>query len=225
MSMAIRRHFVIRQLRARPRLASSFIVGLGVAALLPHALASQWITRWIIGWNAGACLYLLLGGLMMARSTHEQIRHRARMQDEGRWLILILVTVAALASLAAIVAELATAKELVGARRYAHIGLAALTILSSWAFTHMMFALHYAHDYYVARVNHQPLGLDFPGADAPDYGDFLYFSCVIGTSGQTADVSFTSSAMRRIGLLHCVLAFLFNTTVLALTINIAASLF
>jgi uncharacterized membrane protein len=59
----------------------------------------------------------------------------------------------------------------------------------------------------------------------PDYGDFLYFACVIGTSGQTADVSFTSRAMRRIGTVHCVLAFFFNTTVVALTINIASGLF
>jgi uncharacterized membrane protein len=108
--------------------------------------------------------------------------------------------------------------------KYAHIGLAIFTIMSSWAFTHMMFALHYAHDYFANCINSKPPGLEFPGEEAPDYGDFLYFAFVIGTSGQTADVSFTSNAMRRIGLLHCVLAFLFNTTVLALTINIAASL-
>ncbi|MES2049282.1 MAG: DUF1345 domain-containing protein [Pseudomonadota bacterium] len=68
-------------------------------------------------------------------------------------------------------------------------------------------------------------GLAFPGGHAPDYGDFLYFACVIGTSGQTADVSFTCRFMRRIGTVHCVLAFIFNTTLLALTINIASGLF
>jgi uncharacterized membrane protein len=115
-------------------------------------------------------------------------------------------------------------KNMQGGLKYAHIALAALTIVSSWAFTHLMFALHYAHDYYVARAKGLPGGLDFPGESAPDYGDFVYFSFVIGTSGQTADVSFTSKSMRRIGLVHCVLAFAFNTTVLALTINIAAGL-
>jgi len=70
-----------------------------------------------------------------------------------------------------------------------------------------------------------PGGLEFPGGHAPDYGDFLYFACVIGTSGQTADVSFSSRVMRRTGLVHCVLAFLFNTTLIALTINIASGLF
>lgn len=225
MNTNIRHHFIIRQFRARPRLAFSAITGIATAIGLPHSVAAQPITRWIIGFNAGVCLYLLLAGIMMARSTHEQIRHRARTQDEGQFLILFLVTISSIASLAAIAFELSTAKDFTGALRYEHIGLAAFTILSSWAFTHLMFALHYAHDYYVACTNHKPAGLDFPGNDPPHYIDFLYFACVIGTSGQTADVSFTTSAMRRIGLLHCVLAFLFNTTLLALTINIAASLF
>jgi uncharacterized membrane protein len=116
-------------------------------------------------------------------------------------------------------------KELHGTLRYAHIALAVMTILSSWAFTQVMFALHYAHDYYVAEARGCPGGLDFPGGHAPNYGDFLYFSCVIGTSGQTADVSFTTRAMRQTGTLHCVLAFFFNTTLVALTINIASGLF
>ena len=68
-------------------------------------------------------------------------------------------------------------------------------------------------------------GLEFPGEREPHYGDFLYFACVIGTSAQTADVSFTSRSMRRTGLVHCVLAFFFNTTLLALSINIASGLF
>jgi uncharacterized membrane protein len=125
----------------------------------------------------------------------------------------------------AIVAELAVAKEMQGTLRFAHIGLAALTIGTSWAFTHTMFALHYAHDYYATAIRGEHGGLAFPSEPAPDYGDFLYFSCVIGTSGQTADVSFTSRKMRRTGTLHCVLAFFFNTTLLALTINVASGLF
>ena len=82
----------------------------------------------------------------------------------------------------------------------------------------------YAHDFYAAVVRFGSGGLQFPEETAPDYSDFLYFAVVIGTSGQTADVSFTSRSMRRIGTLHCALAYLFNTTVLALLINIGASL-
>ena len=88
-----------------------------------------------------------------------------------------------------------------------------------------MFALHYAYDFYAAICHGQPAGLQFPEDEQPDYSDFFYFAAVNGNSGQTADVSFVSKPMRRIGAIYCILAYLFNTTVLALLINIGASLF
>jgi uncharacterized membrane protein len=162
---------------------------------------------------------------MMFWSSHERMRTRACEHDDGRITVLVLVVMAAIVSLGAIVAELAVVKDLHGTLRYAHVLLAGMTLISSWAFTQVMFALHYAHDYYVAESRGCPGGLDFPGGHAPNYGDFLYFSCVIGTSGQTADVSFTTRTMRQTGTVHCVLAFFFNTTLVALTINIASGLF
>ena len=216
---------IVRSIRARPRLALSALVGVIVTLFLPSALASHAITRLIVGWNAGACLYIVLASIMMSRSTREKMQRRACAQDDGATVILVIVIFAAIASLSAIVAELAVVKDLKGTLRYAHIALAAVTIVSSWVFTHIMFALHYAHDFYVAVSEKQVGGLIFPEEDNPEYGDFVYFAFIIGTSGQTADVSFSSKPMRRIGLVHCVLAFMFNTTVLALTINIAASLF
>ena len=120
---------------------------------------------------------------------------------------MTLVILAALASLAAIVMELAVVKDLHGWRRGGHILLAILTIFSSWAFIHVMFALHYARSYYASHARGLPPGLEFPGKEEPDYGDFLYFACIIGTSGQTADVSYTTSALRKVGTLHCVLSF------------------
>ena len=215
----------LRIVLARPRLLFCFVVGLGTTWLLPHSFAQQAITRAIIGWNVGAWLYLILAARMMFWSTHERMKVRALRHDEGRVAVLALVVLAAVMCVGAIVAELAVVKNLQGVLRYGHIALAVLTIVSSWAFTQLMFALHYAHDYYAAEVNGRHGGLDFPGGHAPDYGDFLYFSSVIGTSGQTADVSFTSRQMRRTGLVHCVLAFFFNTTLIALTINIASGLF
>ena len=210
---------------SRPRLFACAVLGLTTVWLLPSALAQHEITRMIIGWNVGACLYLLFAARMMFWSTHERMRTRALQQDEGRIMVLALVIIAAIVSLGAIVVELAVAKDMHGTLRYAHIALAVLTILSSWAFTQVMFAQHYAHDYYAAELHGSVGGLAFPGGHAPDYADFLYCACVIGTSGQTADVSFTSRTMRRTGLVHCVLAFFFNTTLLALTINIASGLF
>lgn len=215
---------LVRQLLARPRLLGSMLLGLIVGFFLPQELADQPITRAIIGWNAGAVLYLILAMRMMFWSSHERMRVRAQQQDEGSAVILSLVIVAALMCIGAIVAELAVVKDLKGMARQTHIALAAVTIASSWAFTQVMFALHYAHGYYATQAHGGNGGLDFPGGHPPDYGDFLYFACVIGTSGQTADVSFSSRRMRRFGTVHCVLAFFFNTTLVALTINIASGL-
>ena len=213
---------LLRQFLARPRLLTSVALGLATTVLLPESWAQHGVTRAIVGWNVGALFYLALAMRMMFRSSHERMRSRALQQNEGKTIVLILVMTVALMCIAAIVAELSVVKDLRGSLRYAHIALAGLTIATSWVFTQTMFALHYAHDYYVCVFHDKPGGLAFPGGHMPDYGDFLYFACVIGTSGQTADVSFTSRAMRRIGTVHCVLAFFFNTTVVALTINIAS---
>lgn len=214
----------VRLILSRPRLFSSILVGVLIVLFLPRSLALHEITRAIVGWNVGAWLYLMLAARMMFWTTRERMRARSIEQDDGKFVILGMVIVAAIVSLGAIFAELAVVKDMHGMLRYAHIALAVLTILSSWAFTQVMFALHYAHDFYVAQECGSAGGLEFPNATAPDYSDFLYFSCVIGTSGQTADVSFTSRSMRRTGLVHCVLAFFFNTTLVALTINIASGL-
>ncbi|MFM2036306.1 MAG: hypothetical protein RL459_1571 [Pseudomonadota bacterium] len=218
------RPYLVRFLLARPRLLVCICGGFASLYLLPQSEMVP-ITRAIIAWNLGAGLYLLLAMKMMFWSSFEKMRTRALQQDEGSAVVLILVVAAALACIGAIVAEMAVAKNLHGEERYAHMALAAITIASSWAFTQVMFALHYAHDYYATVENGNHGGLDFPGGHPPDYGDFLYFSCVIGTSGQTADVSFTSRKMRRTGTVHCVLAFFFNTTLVALTINMASGLF
>lgn len=212
----------IRLILSRPRLFSSILVGVLVTVFLPKSLALHFVSRAIVGWNVGAWLYLLLAARMMFWTTHERMRARAITQDDGKFVVLGMVIIAAIVSIGAIVAELSVVKDMHGMLRSAHITLAVLTILSSWVFTQVMFALHYAHDFYVAKEYGSSGGLDFPELSTPDYSDFLYFSCVIGTSGQTADVSFTSRRMRRTGLVHCVLAFFFNTTLVALTINIAS---
>jgi uncharacterized membrane protein len=216
---------LLRLVKARPQLMLCVAIGTLVGLLFPSAIVPSALTRTIIGWNAGAFLYLVLALRMMFGSSHEDMRHRAIGHDEGRVLILALVVVAALMALGSIVAELGVAKASTGALREMHITLAVLTLLSSWAFTQVMFALHYAHDYFLSAGRNKDGGLSFPGGETPDYGDFLYFSFVIGTSAQTADVSFTSRAMRRTGTIHCVLAFFFNTSLVALTINIVSGLF
>lgn len=215
---------LISAIVARPRLSASVLLGIMVVLLTPASILPNAVTRGILAWNLATVLYLALIARMMFGSTHERMRSRAKQQEVGRHVVLGMAVLSAVASLVAIVVQLRLARELPDYEKFFHVGLAALTILTTWLFTQTTFALHYAHDYYIAEDRKLPNGLDFPGHHAPDYGDFLYFSFVIGTSGQTADISFTGRSMRRIGLIHCVLAFFFNTTVLALTINIASGL-
>ncbi len=215
---------IVRLILSRPRLFSAILVGVLVTLFLPKSFALHEITRVIIGWNIGAWLYLVFAARMIFWTSHEKMCSRAKAQDDGKYFVLIMVIMASIVSIGAIFAELSVVKDMHGYLRSAHIALAILTILSSWTFIQVMFALHYAHDYYIAKEQGKSGGLEFPDVATPDYSDFLYFASVIGTSGQTADVSLTSKSMRRTGLLHCVLAFFFNTTLVALTINIASSL-
>jgi uncharacterized membrane protein len=149
------------------------------------------------------------------------IRRRARLQDEGQYAILSLTATAALASLGAIVAILGMS----GASEWQpiHLLLGILTILLSWSFTHIMFALHYAHEFY-DQDGGRGGGLLFPGdLKEPDYWDFLYFSFVIGMTNQVSDVAVTGRPIRHTVSVHAIISFFFNVTLLALTINILAS--
>jgi uncharacterized membrane protein len=212
-------------LRARPRLLGSIAFGLAVYLAgrafgwTPSAAGA------LVGWNAGALLYLALAWHAM-RGTHvETILQRAPAQDDGKFAILALVVVAAGAILLAVGTQLGLARELHGTQRAWHMLLAVVTVLTSWLFMQVLFALHYAHDFYLARLRGAPDPLAFPGTPDPTYGDFFHFSCVIGTSGQTADISFFGSAMRPVGTVHCIVAFFFNASLIALSINVVASSF
>jgi len=218
------RNRFLRAIHARPRTFLSAVVAVLVGVLLPTSVAAHFVTRALIAWNAGTVLYVVLAATMMIRSSPQKMRYRAQLQDDGQRALLLFSCLAVVASIAAMAGELAVSKDIHGFLKRAHIAPASVTVLSPWAFIQMTFALHYAHDYYAAVCHGRPAGLRFPDDSDPDYGDFFYFSAIIGTSGQTADVAFVSKPMRRIGSLHCILAYLFNTTVLALLINIAASL-
>ena len=222
--MSLHRFRIVRVIRARPRLFIAAAVAAVVGWALPYGAASHPVTRALIAWNVGAVLYVLLAAVMMIRSSEQQMRRRAQWQDEGQLTILAGVVIASVASLVAIAGQLSVAKDMHGPLKVAHIALAGGTVLSSWAFIQVMFTLHYAHDFYAAISRHEAPPLQFPSCEAPGYGDFFYFSAVIGTSGQTADVAFASKPLRRIGSVHCILSYLFNTTVLALLINIGSGL-
>jgi uncharacterized membrane protein len=200
------------------------VVALATTALDPRAHLA---TRAIAAWD-GLCLtYLGLVWRAIAGTTLHDIRARAEREDEGRGLILGLVLAASAASLVAMGFELSIAKHATGFSRAAHVAAAAGSVGLSWLMVQVIFALHYAHEYYTA---HPESGVDcgglmFPGGEPPDYWDFLHFAIVIGVAAQTADIAFERKDLRRLGTVHAVLAFGFNTVVVALTINLMAGLF
>jgi uncharacterized membrane protein len=210
---------LVRIVQARPRLLMSALIGLAVFAACPW----HWrlATRVLIGWDTGVALYLALAIRMMSIAGINQIRRRARQQDEGRFAILTLTAAAALASLGAIVALLGMGGGT--DRQPIQLLLGVATILLSWAFTHIMFALHYAHEFY-DHDGGKGGGLAFPGEQQDlDYWDFVYFSFVIGMTNQVSDVAITSRPIRHTVSAHAIISFIFNVALLALTVNIAAS--
>ena len=150
------------------------------------------------------------------------IKARADQQDEGAAAILVIACLAAGASIAAIGVQLAGLSSVPAGERSLHLALGGFTILCSWTLLHAFFTLHYAGAYYSGGAK-TPC-LDFPGEGAPDYVDFLYFAYTIGCTSQTSDVAVTTRAARGIVLVHSILAFVFNTSILALGINVGASL-
>jgi uncharacterized membrane protein len=202
-------------LHARLLLSSGF--GATVALTL-IALPWRFSTRIVVGWDAGVALYLALVYLVMARGSIAEIRRRAAINDEGAIALLVLTAAAALASLAAVLAELDHSP---GPYQ---IVLSIVTILLSWTFMHTMFALHYLHEFYGQGADDQLGGLVFPGSEDPDYWDFLYYSLVVAMIAQVSDVQITSKTIRRLTTLHGAISFFFNATVLALTVNIVSSL-
>jgi uncharacterized membrane protein len=220
----------VRIVRARPRLFLAILLGVAIAALAPAGWRPA--TRALAGWDIALVVYLAFTVRLMTGCDASHIRRRAAVQDEGRFTILVLVVLSALASLVAILAELSGA-----GRQPAQLALAGATILLSWTFMHTIFALHYAHEYYGEKAAAKAAekaagksgetaakgsGLVFPQEETPDYLDFMYFSFVIGMTSQVSDVAVASRPLRRLVAIHGVVSFIFNVTLLALLVNIAA---
>lgn len=207
----------LRVVYARPRT----FIALGLAILSFFVLPSAWrlVTRLLLCWDVFAALYLALVTVMMLRCEHQHIRRNAIKQDDGRFVILLVTAIGAFASIAAIVSELGASH-----RGAFELAFATITVSLSWACVHTTFALHYAHDFYRTL---KPGGLQFPSGDAKDvhadYWDFIYFSFVIGMTAQVSDVGITDKVIRRTATVHGIISFIYNTALVALMVNIAAS--
>ena len=186
---------------------------LGLAAAVATKLVSPGLEApaiFAIGWDVACLAFIAALAPRLAFSAPDAIR----------------MTAAAAVSVAAVANELFFAKQDHGGLRAAHVAFAFATVVLSWAMMQLIFALHYAHEYYGQGADGGDAGgLNFPGDEEPDYWDFVHFSVVIGVASQTADISFTAKALRRVGTLHSIVAFVFNTLIVALTINLAAGLF
>lgn len=192
-----------------------------VLSFLPLKVAPE--TPYILSWNVGLMVYLGMTLHMMIHTDHEQITKRSKDEYEKKRVMLILVFLASITSVVAIVKELGTASQADGIQVLVHVAITLLTIVNSWLFIHTMFALYYAHFYYHDEHDDN-YPLDFPHESQPDYFDFVYFAFGIGATGQTSDINFTNKILRRIGTVHSILSFFFNTAILALMIEMAASL-
>ncbi len=214
---------ITRSLMLRPRLYCAALAGI-LFLLLSRGFWPETV-RISAAWDIGGLVYLIFAFYLMTTCHAEHIKTTAASGDDSRVVILTLILLSIGASFVAIAQLIGHAKQMEGIGRAELTALAALTIIVSWSVTQVAFALHYAHEYYLPDDDSDAAGgLDFPGSVVPDYWDFLYFATSIGATSQTSDVAIRSHAIRRLVTLHSVIAFFFNTAVLALTVNIAASL-
>jgi uncharacterized membrane protein len=219
-------NYLKRQYHYDPRYRLA--ISVGCAPLIALCLPPSWRLplRAIVAWDVGAVVFIGLAVVMMNRSNHKIMRRRAEVNNESRWSILLCGAIGSGMSLLAIFYMLKDAKQLEPRLLNLHVSLAVLTVICSWFLVHTMFALHYAHDYYVGRVlnPNAPASLNFPTEDEPDYWDFMYFSFVLGMTAQVADVEIDSRKFRKLCTLHGILAFYFNTAIVAMSINLIAGL-
>jgi uncharacterized membrane protein len=205
--------------------ASCVLAALAFLALHGHSMAVQVVAAWDVFAFATVALALLV---MVAKDPYE-VRRNARLQDASQTFLFVVVISGATASLFAVFILLGTAKNLTLAHGLpSHVALAVGAVVLSWALVHTLFALRYAHFYYADahKVQRHEIkgGLIFPEDKAPDYFDFLYFSFIIGMTCQVSDVQISRKIIRRMATVHGLIAFLFNTAILAVFVNIVAGL-
>jgi uncharacterized membrane protein len=216
----------------RSRLYGAVLVGLlaylGMTFLPVFSWVTQAALKPALAWDLTTIAYLIPTIAMIHNPDKVKIRQRAKAIDIKLGEIIAIVVLAGLFSLFAVGGVLERAKEVEGADRMIHLGIGVLTVFLSWVTLHVIYAVHYAHLFYdpAERKDAGKIrgGLDFPETKEPDYWDFVYFSLVIGMTCQVSDVQVTARQMRHLVTAQGVIAFFYNTVVVALAVNIAAGL-
>ena len=207
--------------RAGTRLVISVAVSALTALVLPRSIVGE--IRLVASWNAFAAVDLLLTWTTILTLTPKQICTMAQREDPSRVASLILVLVGAAASLLAVLVLLQSSMKMTGVPKTQAIVLALSAVVLAWFLIHTVFTIRYAHEFHDEPSDRPPL--EFPGQeDLPDYLDFAYFAFIIGMTAQTADVNIHGRRMRRTALLHGIVAFAFNTAVVALSIGVLTTL-
>ena len=210
--------YLVSLYRLHPRLLLALFFGLFVGLVCLTQPAGM---RVLIGWNAMTWLYMIMLWTLMLRSDARQVKRLAEVEDEGAYVVLATICLAAAASLVAIVFELSAAHD--GGDKALRYGFTALTLLGSWLLIGTVFSMHYARMFYNADESARPL--HFPENEKfPHYWDFLYFSFTIAVAAQTSDIEVVTRPMRMVVLAQSVMSYIFNAAILGLSINIAAGL-
>ncbi|MDB5022427.1 MAG: hypothetical protein JWP78_182 [Mucilaginibacter sp.] len=188
------------------------------------SLPAQILSIWIVF----ALTVIALDWLAIVWSHPLEVRKIAKLQDSSRYLLFLFVIAASMMSLVAIVFLLKSTKGHGAANVSSHITLAMAAVIVSWVLVHTIFTMRYAHLYYDTDTDRgEPKkggGLQFPDELEPDYLDFAYFSFVIGMTFQVSDVEVSSRLIRRHALVHGLISFAFNTTIVALSINVISGM-
>ncbi|MGN6604671.1 MAG: DUF1345 domain-containing protein [Ginsengibacter sp.] len=184
----------------------------------------DFLTHLMIGWDTFSVCMVVMTWITFFITTAKQIRIQSKVQDPNRSIIFIIILICTLASFLTVVLLILTKKDGESGPSW-KMPVAVGGMLFSWILIHTSFTLRYAHIFYgdhESNPNTHAGGLEFPGDELPDYLDFAYFSFVLGMTFQVSDVQITSKRFRRLALLHGFISFVFDTTLLALTINILA---
>lgn len=200
-------------------------VATGVAVWAAAAAWDWWDqpVHLLLAGDAFFSVYVVLMAVLATRSTADELRRRARYEDEGIVLIILIALSAIALSIGSIFAVLAGP----GHPGSLRLVLAIASVPLGWLTLHTILAFHYAFLYYAsaAAAGGDPQdtgGLQFPETKEPTGWDFLYYSFVIGMTAQVSDVETASTAMRRLTLFHSIVSFFYNTVILALAVNVAA---
>ena len=184
------------------------------------------MTRVMIGWDVFSVCMIIISGVIFSTMRPRQIRVLAKQEDAGRIVVFFIVLVAILGSLMGVLLLLQN-KEAWKLGKSVETFIYISGVICSWVLLHTMFAYRYALLYYGEHPldpDMHTVGLQIPNELWPDYLDFAYFSFVIGMTFQVSDIEISSRHIRRVALVHGMISFLFNTVIVALSINVVAEL-